>query len=60
LNFDCGLIYLVTAGLETSLLGDLTADTLHSIQKDKVFYVSEMEKKMEYFFIIKRDYTFEI
>jgi len=60
LNFDCGLIYLVTAGLETSLLGDLTADTLQSIQIDIVFYVSEMAKKMEYLVIIKRDYKLEI
>jgi len=59
LNFDCGLIYLVTAGLETSLLGDLTADTLHSIQIDIVFYVLEMKKKMEYLVIIKRDYKFK-
>jgi len=56
LNFDCGLIYLVTAGLETSLLGDQTADTLQNIQIDIVFYVSETEKEMEYLVIIIRDY----
>jgi len=58
LNFDCGLIYLVTAGLETSLLGDLTADTLQSFQIDIVFYVLETEKDMVYLVIIKGDYKF--
>jgi len=60
LNFDCGLIYLVTAGLETSLLGDLTADTLQSFQIDIVFYVKEMTEEMEYLVIIKGDYKYEI
>lgn len=31
LNFDCVLIYLVTAGLETSLLGNLIVDSRYIV-----------------------------